>query len=321
MIKKQTVLPWVGSGNGPSRDAIRNAARRLGIAELWLRAVMEVEAAGEWFNPDGTLPRRFEPHLMPGVSFGWRKYLRAKRAVREQMFRRAFAELPEAALKATSWGAFQILGRWHELLGYTSAADMVQAFADNADAQLNGFVAYVVETGGDAALRAGDVEAFVASYNGPGNVAEYSKKIRKALDAMGVTGSPVVLSLGDRGPAVRDAQRRLGVKVDGKFGARTEAAVVEFQRRQGLAPDGVLGQRTWGSLANGDLAPEFPQGAARPGGTVTFDGFAGWLGSVSASIGGLLAVVPASALEFSAYLLVGGVCVLALIYAYRLIAR
>jgi peptidoglycan hydrolase-like protein with peptidoglycan-binding domain len=47
---------------------------------------------------------------------------------------------------------------------------------------------------------------------------------------------------------VEAVQRRLGIGVDGDFGAKTEAAVKEFQRNRGLDPDGVVGKQTWAAL-------------------------------------------------------------------------
>ena len=37
-------------------------------------------------------------------------------------------------------------------------------------------------------------------------------------------------------------------KVDGKIGAGTRAAVIEFQKSQGLNADGVIGRKTWDAL-------------------------------------------------------------------------
>lgn len=56
------------------------------------------------------------------------------------------------------------------------------------------------------------------------------------------------LRQGDRGPDVAAMQRVLGVGVDGNFGPRTRAAVLDRQRRAGLAQDGVVGPRTWAAL-------------------------------------------------------------------------
>ncbi len=55
----------------------------------------------------------------------------------------------------------------------------------------------------------------------------------------------VVLRPGAVGPAVRYAQARLRIHVDGVFGARTLRAITALQRRHHLAADGVVGARTW----------------------------------------------------------------------------
>jgi len=69
------------------------------------------------------------------------------------------------------------------------------------------------------------------------------------------------LRRGSKGASVSDLQTRLntwrsrtyGVKlpalvVDGDFGSKTHAMVVEFQRRKALTVDGVVGPQTWGAL-------------------------------------------------------------------------
>ncbi|MBD1899257.1 peptidoglycan-binding protein [Trichocoleus sp. DQ-A3] len=62
--------------------------------------------------------------------------------------------------------------------------------------------------------------------------------------------SPVAQSLriGDRGEAVAQLQRKLGILSDGIFGARTTTAVEKFQRENGLTVDGVAGVQTMRSL-------------------------------------------------------------------------
>lgn len=47
---------------------------------------------------------------------------------------------------------------------------------------------------------------------------------------------------------VLNATLGTGLKVDGRWGARTQEAVVAFQRRFGLQPDGMLGPKTWEAL-------------------------------------------------------------------------
>ncbi|MGH8000960.1 MAG: peptidoglycan-binding domain-containing protein, partial [Brasilonema sp.] len=62
-----------------------------------------------------------------------------------------------------------------------------------------------------------------------------------------------VLRFGSSGVAVRVLQQLLSsngytIRVDGVFGALTEAAVKAFQNKQNLAADGIVGQRTWYEL-------------------------------------------------------------------------
>jgi Transglycosylase-like domain/Putative peptidoglycan binding domain len=64
--------------------------------------------------------------------------------------------------------------------------------------------------------------------------------------------SEVMVERGDRGPAVRRIQSKLGIPADGIFGPQTHRAVRRFQRRNGLLVDGVVGPQTRGALG---LAP------------------------------------------------------------------
>lgn len=56
------------------------------------------------------------------------------------------------------------------------------------------------------------------------------------------------LEQGDRGRAVAQLQRALGLRADGVFGPRTTRALRRFQRRHGLTVDGVAGSQTWTAL-------------------------------------------------------------------------
>jgi hypothetical protein len=69
-------------------------------------------------------------------------------------------------------------------------------------------------------------------------------------------GRPTIRQ-GSRGQDVRDLQAHLKtvfpsyaghLVVDGDFGPRTRAAVVELQQRSGLAADGIVGPLTWARL-------------------------------------------------------------------------
>lgn len=68
-----------------------------------------------------------------------------------------------------------------------------------------------------------------------------------------------LIKLGDRGAQVLQLQqdfnarpsRLLALKVDGVFGAKTQARVMEFQRDNGLKADGIVGDITLGRLRGG----------------------------------------------------------------------
>ena len=56
------------------------------------------------------------------------------------------------------------------------------------------------------------------------------------------------LRRGAEGKLVKEIQKGVDAKVDGKFGPKTEAAVRAFQRDRGLVPDGIVGPQTWAAL-------------------------------------------------------------------------
>jgi putative chitinase len=56
------------------------------------------------------------------------------------------------------------------------------------------------------------------------------------------------LRKGDEGPLVSKLQEKLGVDVIGKFGPKTEAALMEWQKANGLKADGVAGPFTLSKL-------------------------------------------------------------------------
>ncbi len=75
---------------------------------------------------------------------------------------------------------------------------------------------------------------------------------------------PRLLSAGATGPDVRDLQSRLNLApptqlpplaVDGIFGPKTRARVVEFQKNKGLVADGIVGPKTWAALLAAPVTP------------------------------------------------------------------
>jgi hypothetical protein len=251
--------PWHGAADprtlAPADFA--TAARRLGCDVAAIRAVWDVEAGGRHFLPDGSVIRRFEPHHFPRQHWSaigfvprvgeapWRASLRLSS---EAMFLRAAARDTDAAMRASSWGAPQIMGFNHEAAGFDSPAEMVREMAEGAPQQLAAFVELVTSWRLDGAIRARDWTAFARRYNGSGQVAEYARRMEAAYRRHAGKASPVVLRVGARGAAVVELQRALDVPDDGAFGPVTLAAVRRFQAGAGLAVDGIVGAVTWAAL-------------------------------------------------------------------------
>jgi peptidoglycan hydrolase-like protein with peptidoglycan-binding domain len=93
----------------------------------------------------------------------------------------------------------------------------------------------------------------------------------KSLTVDGVVGAQtwtaVILTVrqGSSGDAVRGVQEEFafrnlsgipgtGLKIDGVFGPKTEAAVRGFQQALSIAVDGIVGPITWRALVSGMLA-------------------------------------------------------------------
>jgi len=313
--------PWQGAARprAPQPEHFTRAAWRLGCEEAAIRAVWEVEAAGRHFLGDGSVIRRFEPHHFPRPQWGaigfaprageapWRASLRLSS---ETMFRAAAGIDREAACRATSWGAPQIMGFNHADAGFDSAVAMVAHMAEGAPQQLGAFVQLIEGWGLASALRAHDWEGFARRYNGSGQVGAYARRIEAAWRRHAGRASPVVLRVGARGPAVAELQRALGVADDGAFGPETLDAVRAFQRAEGLAVDGVVGARTWAALESGarPVAPP-PQETPRE---ARLDRMAAWstgAGAMAAAIAGVAEVLPETAVT----LLAAGAVALALI--------
>jgi len=254
-----------------------------------IKAVFEVEAAGKFYNTNGSMVRRFEPHHFPRQYWGelgfapgklapWRASLKVSTSNRRRMFDIAQGIDPEAAADAASWGAPQIMGFNAEVSGYDSAIEMVDAFEQSADEQIRGFVQFVIDNNLDTHLRSHNWHAFASGYNGNGQAAVYAAKIESAYrrQSGGRRSSPL-LRMGVKSSSVQELQLQLNglgyeVDVDGDFGAGTRAAVRQFQTDHGLTVDGVAGAATIRELARlqeGDeAAPEIEAPVAERAATV-----------------------------------------------------
>ena len=108
------------------------------------------------------------------------------------------------------------------------------------------------------AAEAGDSLAFSRAlhttgyYEGYGKTVEdrirnHHKHVLRGL-ADGEPAADVPLKPGDKGEAVKEMQRLLGIVADGVYGPKTKDAVCRFQSSVGLAPDGIFGTEEWEAI-------------------------------------------------------------------------
>jgi len=306
--------PWKGAARPLAAGAFDAAAAQIGCETAALRAVWDVEAGGKGFLADGSLVRRFEPHLMPGATTTWRDSLKISAKRRERMFLEAFAVTPDAALRATSWGAPQIMGFNAQAAGFSGPRAMIMGMANDEGAHLSAFVALVRAWGLEPALRGKDWLRFARRWNGTGQPEVYAGRIEAAYRRhSGGKASPVVLRAGDRGPDVARLQRALGLPADGAFGSGTAAAVEEFQKRQGLPVDGVVGARTWEAL-HGAVGATPPTKRDR---IEEITRAAGAATAVTGAVAGVAEVLPSEALMVLVYAGAAAAVLFAAAYAWR----
>jgi hypothetical protein len=142
----------------------------------------------------------------------------------------------EPALKAASWGMGQVMGFNHEMTGFPSAADMVDALKDSEDAQLSAMAGFLVENGLVDKLLKKDWAGFARIYNGKDYwMNRYDIKLNEQFQRFSSGSLP---SLEVR--AAQSALLFLGFcpgKIDGVLGPRTRGAIKNF-RISACLPDG-----------------------------------------------------------------------------------
>jgi len=153
------------------------AAKRLRCDVAAIKAVASIESAGNGFYNDGFPVILFERHLFrkltqgrynatyPEISGSAGGYGKGG-ANQIRKFNQAFALNPDAAMKACSWGKFQILGMNHAVCGYKTVGAFVDAMKESEGKQLDAFVSFVIGNKLDGHLRNHDWARFARGYNG-----------------------------------------------------------------------------------------------------------------------------------------------------------
>ena len=161
------------------------AAKLIGCDIATVKTVNAVEARGKGFLDNGKLKILFEPHVFwrelvrAGVNPNnhvkgnedilYRKWVRGKYGTETAQWgrlERAMKIHKEAALKSTSFGAFQTMGFNFRACGFTSVEGMVAAYEKDEYEQLKGFISYVKNSGLADELVRKDWPGFAEGYNG-----------------------------------------------------------------------------------------------------------------------------------------------------------
>lgn len=264
-------IPFSGAARPMSSLDITRAALKIGCEEAAIHAVISVESGGDGFLSDGSgrSTNLFEAHRFSRETGGrfdqshpnlsspvWDRSLYKGGAREYDRLAEAIKLDREAALKATSWGAFQILGSNHKAAGYPDVESFVAAMADSEGAQLDAFVSFVQSKNLGRYLVAKDWASFARGYNGTSYALnKYDTKLATAYKLASGQGTltPGTLRIGASGQAVSTLQRLLvkagySLTIDGLFGRATQIALERFQLARNLVADGIAGPATWRAL-------------------------------------------------------------------------
>jgi hypothetical protein len=164
-------------------------AEDLGISVSLVKAVRKVEAPRGAFDITGKPTHLYERHVFARNTIPKGRFNASHPSISGPpygpggygSFSSQFGKLtdacfldPEAAFRACSWGAFQVLGENAVALGYSSALHMALELTRSEAAHLDSFVRFVKTNrlvGFLQQIRPGDPDSaipFVSRYNGPG---------------------------------------------------------------------------------------------------------------------------------------------------------
>lgn len=188
-----------------TNEMIKDLANRLDIEPALLKAVQIVEAAGrDGFLSDGRPQILFEGHIMykefhkkfPDRDLDYlckrfstvfypkwdkSKYFGGLGEYKRLELAKEIDE--ECALKATSWGMFQIMGFNHNLCGCKDVFDFVHKMSESHEKQLELMYYFMNNSGCLKELKEKDWAGFAKKYNGPGYAQNaYDQKLRNAYE-------------------------------------------------------------------------------------------------------------------------------------------
>jgi hypothetical protein len=181
-------------GKGLMAADFHAAAALLGTDVETVMAVAEVESAGGGFLLSGEPKILFEAHIFsrltngrfdaahPLISVARRNPALYRGGPKEHERLQAAVELDrDAALKATSWGMFQLMGFNHARCGFKELQPFITAMYKSEGEQLHAFCRFVLSMSLADELQRKDWDAFASVYNGPKYAEnQYDTRLEKA---------------------------------------------------------------------------------------------------------------------------------------------
>jgi hypothetical protein len=173
---------WVFEGSPTSAQV--EAANALGIPVEVIQTIESVESGGK---PSAI---RFEPHLFlrhkPSLAMdipftkGPKGFSVTRSETDQSAFEHAFGLAPDAAVKSTSWGLYQVLGA-HLIKAYGDAQLGVDSFyASPLEASYKLLVSWFkANRKALECAREKDWKGLARRYNGPGQVEHYSAALER----------------------------------------------------------------------------------------------------------------------------------------------
>ena len=174
----------------------KESANLLSVEVAAIKAVAEVESAGDGFFADGRPKILFEAHIFgsqtkhkytdshPNISSRkWNKTL-YKGGVKEyDRLNEAIALDKDAALKSASWGKFQVMGFNHKICGWDDVQSFVDDMYKNEGEHLKAFVGFIRSNKLEKYLQVKDWAKFAKAYNGPAYAQnQYDVKMKESYE-------------------------------------------------------------------------------------------------------------------------------------------
>jgi len=182
-------------GRGLTSEDFESAAVALDVEIAVIKAVAEVETAGNAFDDDGRPRILYERHYFHRLTFGEYsiKYPDisnstsggyGKFSAQYGKLEIAYKLNADAALCSASWGRFQIMGENYKSAGFESVTEFVRAMTISESEHLHAFTNFV-KSGKfmHKALQDKDWAGFAKRYNGPKyKDNQYDKKMEAAYE-------------------------------------------------------------------------------------------------------------------------------------------